>query len=155
MKKTIIISLICLSIVSFYSCNKCRYLDCYFGDTSGRFRIISKANGNDLVFGNNSIYDKSKIKFFSLNGVDTTFFDYKPETRYGNNTPDSILRVYYLTEPKGLTFIKLNNVDVDTLTMTYLTENTKCCGVVTTISKFIYNNTNDIGGNGETRELKK
>lgn len=39
--------------------------------------------------------------------------------------------------------------------MTYLTENSKCCGAVTTISKFIYNYTNDIGSNGEVRELKK
>jgi hypothetical protein len=155
MKKTILILLICFCVILFYACDKCRYLDCSVTNTSAQFRIISKTNGYDLVFGNNSIYDKNKIKFFSLNGNDTVFFQYSPESRYLNDTRDSILKVYYLTEPKGLTFIKLSNTDVDTLTMTYLTENTKCCGVVTTISKFIYNNTNDIGGNGETRELKK
>lgn len=92
MKKIIILSFFCLTIVTFYSCDKCRYLDCYFGDTSGRFRIISKINGNDLVFGNNSIYDKSKLKFFSLNGNDTSFFqyDYEPSS---SNFRDSILKV--------------------------------------------------------------
>ncbi len=155
MKNILIFSFIVFITLSFWSCNKCRYLDCIFSDYCAQFRIVSKANGNDLIFGINSIYDKNKIKFFSLNGNDTTFFQHSPVPRYLNSDRDSILKVYYNSEPKGLTFIKFNNVDVDTLTITYLTKNTECCGNVTTISKFLYNNTNEIGSNDEVRELKK
>ncbi len=154
MKKIILIFFVSLFVILFYACDKCRYFDCISSDTSGQFRIVSKVNGNDLVFGTNSIYDKNKIKFFSLNGTDTTFFQHSL-VKYSGNNYDSILKVYFLTEPTEFTFIKLNNVDIDTLTMKYVSETTKCCGLVTTISKFIYNNTHDIGGNSETRELKK
>ena len=155
MNKKAFILIISLCILTFYSCDKCGNLDCAVSDYSGQFRILNKSNGNDLVFGSNSIYDKNKIKFYSLNGNDTTFFQYSAENRYLRNSNDSILKVYYLTEPKGLTFIKLNNTDIDTISMIYSTNNTKCCGVVTTISKFIFNNTNDIGDNSEVRELRK
>lgn len=144
-----------VAVCAFYSCDKCRFLDCSVTNTSAQFRIVSKLNGNDLVFGSNSIYDKNKIKFFSLNGNDTSFFQYSPINRYSSDIRDSILKVYFPENLQGIVFIKLTNVDVDTLTLTYVTENTKCCGAVTTISKFIYNNTNDIGSNGEIRELKK
>ena len=155
MRKKAFFLIISIYMIAFYSCDKCKNLDCVVSDYSGQFRILNKSNGNDLVFGSNSIYDKNKIKFYSLIGNDTAFFQYKAESRYLNSATDSILVVYYLSEPKGLTFIKLNNTDIDTLSMTYLTANTKCCGAVTTISKFTFNNTNDIGDNGEVRELRK
>jgi hypothetical protein len=155
MKSIMLAIYVCVVVFAFYSCDKCRYLDCISSDYSAQFRIVSKINGNDLVFGNNSIYDKNKIKFFYLKGNDTSFLQYNPISRYLNDTRDSILDISFPENFQPIIFIKLNNVDTDTLAMTYLTENTKCCGVVTTISKLIYNNTNDIIKEGGIRELKK
>jgi hypothetical protein len=155
MKKTILISLISFFVISFYACDKCRYLDCSVTDTSALFRIVDKSNGKDLVFGNNAIYDKNKIKFFTLNGSDTTFFKCSSENKYGISTEDSILKVYFPENLQMKVLMQLNNVDTDTLGILYKTEDTKCCGSVTTISKFLYNTTNDIGGNNEVKVLKK
>ncbi len=155
MKKTILISLISFCVITFCACDKCRLLDCSVTDTSALFRIVDKSNGKDLVFGNNAIYDKNKIKFFTLNGADTTFFKCSPENKYGISTEDSILKVYFPENVQMKVLMQLNNVDTDTLGLSYKTEDTKCCGSVTTISKFLYNTTNDIGGNNEVKILKK
>jgi hypothetical protein len=155
MKKTIFISLISFCVITFYACDKCRLLDCSVTDTSALFRVVDKSNGKDLVFGNNPIYDKNKIKFFTLNGTDTTFFKCSPENKYGISTQDSILKVYFPENVQMQVLIQLNNVDTDTLRLSYNTENTKCCGSVTTISKFLYNTTNDLGGNDQVKILKK
>jgi hypothetical protein len=82
-------------VLILISCDPCRYLDCVVDDHFGKFKIVSKIDGKDLVFGPNAIYDKTKIKFYSLNGIDTNFFQYTP-TRISSSGYDSILYVRFL-----------------------------------------------------------
>lgn len=57
---------------------ECGYLDCFENNYDGHFRIVKASDGTDLVFGASKIYDKRKIRFYTLKGVDTIFFDYHP-----------------------------------------------------------------------------
>ena len=136
------------------SCDPCRNLDCISDNYFGQFRIVSKAGGKDLVFGPNAIYNPKKIKFYSLNGTDTTFFQYTPTTFSGKGY-DSILYVRFYPEITTPVYIMLNNLDTDTLTITYNTFKTKCCGTITEIKQFRYNNIIDIPGDKGTQEIKK
>ena len=144
---TIILGLI------FYSCNKCDNLDCLTDNYYGQFRIVRATDGKDLVFGPNKIYDKNQIKFYSLIGVDTTFFDYQT-IKFPNTGYDSILYVRFF--PKAdIAYMRLSNGDVDTLNISYNTFNTKCCGTITEIINFRFNNLLDIPGDKGTQEIKK
>jgi hypothetical protein len=143
-----------LSVFVLISCDPCKNLDCISDNHYGQFRIVSKIDGKDLVFGNNAIYDHTKIKFYSLNGTDTNFFQYSA-IKFSGIGYDSILYVRFYPETTKPTFMKLNNLDTDTLSITYNTYKTKCCGTVTEITKFRYNNIIDILGNQGTQEIKK
>jgi hypothetical protein len=141
-------------ILSLLSCDPCDNLDCITDDYYGQFRIISKTDGKDLVFGPNAIYNLREIKFYSLNGTDTTFFQFEP-TRFPGTGYDSILYVRFFPKATANTYMKLSSLDTDTLAITYNTFNTKCCGTITEIIKFRYNNSIDIPGNQGTQELRK
>jgi hypothetical protein len=134
------------------SCDPCTG-DCIYDNYHGQFRIVSASTGNDLVFGANRVYDKNKFRFYSLKGTDTVFFDYQtiknPNTGY-----DSILYVRFFPMA-DVAYMQLSNGDIDTLGITYNTRNTKCCGTITEITKFRYNNTVDIPGDKGTQEIKK
>jgi hypothetical protein len=115
---------------------------------------VNKTDGKDLVFGPNAIYDQSKIKFYSVKGTDTTFFQYSPVKAPGNGY-DSILQVNFHPETTTPVYIKLSNLDTDTLAITYNSYKTKCCGTITEITNFRYNNSIDMPGNKGTQEIKK
>lgn len=152
--KHIIGILFSLLLIGMASCDHCNNLDCLSSNYHGQFRIVSKADNKDLVFGSASIYDKDSIKFFSLKNSDTTFYETKairfPITRYD----DSILVVDFFPGTTNA-FIQLNSRDTDTLTMTYSSRDSKCCGTIVEIDNFKLNNSTDLGGNGETREIRK
>ncbi len=137
----------------FYSCDPCNNLDCISDNYSGQFRIVKATDHKDLIFGPDKIYDKNAIKFYSIEGSDTTFFDYQP-MNFSNTGYDSVLYVRFF--PKADTaYIRLSNSDIDTLTISYDTFNTKCCGTITEITNFRFNNSLDIPGNKGTQEIKK
>jgi hypothetical protein len=50
--------------------------------------------------------------------------------------------------------MRLSNADIDTLQITYQSRPTKCCGTITEIKNFRFNNTVNLPGQG-TQELKK
>ena len=139
------------------SCDPCNNLDCMYSNYNGQFRIISRNDNKDLVFGPDKIYDKSQIRFYSLNGTDTTYFEtkaiYAPGTGY-----DSILSVNFFTASSpvsSIAYMRLSNGDVDTLNLAYQSITSKCCGTVTEINNFRVNNVTDLGNNSNTREIKK
>jgi len=146
--------LLFLAVVTFFSCDPCSRLDCIANNHFGQFRITSKVDGKDLVFGSNAIYDKTKIKFYSLNNADTTFFEYST-IKFPGSGYDSILYIRFYPETTTPVYMKLNNTDTDTLAITYNTFGTKCCGTITEIIKFRYNNLIDIPGDQGTQEIKK
>jgi hypothetical protein len=141
-----------LSVVLFHSCDRCHNLDCPPG-YHGQFRIVSAVDGKDLLFGPNKIYDRDQIKFYSVNGADTTYFGYQ-SIKWPNIGPDSVLLVRFF--PKNeIAYMRLSNGDVDTLTISYNTLETDCCGITATISNFRFNNSVDFPGDKGTQEIKK
>ena len=144
--------LVILSGVLFHSCDRCHNLDCPSG-YHGQFRIVSAMDGRDLVFGPNKIYDKDQIKFYSVTGADTTYFGYQ-SIKLPNIGYDSVLFVRFF--PKNeITYMRLSNGDVDTLTISYNTFETRCCGITAIISNFRFNNSVDLPGDKGTQEIKK
>lgn len=136
-----------------FSCNPCAHFDCLSNNYFGQFRIVSAADGKDLVFGPTKIYDKNQIKFYSLHGADTTFFDYET-INFANTAYDSILYVHFF--PKAdIAYMRLSDGDIDTLKISYNTFETKCCGIITEITNFRFNNLIDIPGNKGTQEIRK
>jgi hypothetical protein len=135
-----------------FSCNPCANLDCLSNDFDGQFRIVSAADGKDLVFGPSKIYDKNQIKFYSLQTTDTTFFNLET-IRYPNVGYDSILLVSFIPKT-DIAYMRLSNGDIDTLSITYNSFNTKCCGTITEIKNFRFNNSVDIPGKG-IQEIRK
>lgn len=138
--------------VLIYSC-QCAYLDCITSNYNGQFRIVSATNGADLVFGPTKIYDKAQIRFYALKGSDTTFFEYQT-IKFPNTGYDSILYVNFFPKP-DVAYMKLSNGDIDTLKITSITYDTKCCGTITEITNFRFNNSVDIPGNNGTQEIRK
>jgi hypothetical protein len=140
--------------ILFSSCDPCRNLDCISDSISGQFRIVSKTGSKDLVFGPTSVYDKTKIKFYTLKGSDTIFFQYNT-AKFAGNGYDSILYVRFYPATMTSAYMKLSDTDTDTLDITYNTFKTRCCGTITEITKFRYNNLIDIPGKAGTQEIKK
>ncbi len=136
-----------------FSCDPCKNIDCLSDNYSGQFRIVSAGDGKDLIFGPNKIYDKREIKFYSLKGTDTTFFEYET-INFGGIGYDSILHVRFFPKT-DVAYMRLNNVDIDTLNISFNTFNTKCCGTITEITNFRFNNRTDIPGSEGTQEIKK
>jgi hypothetical protein len=140
-----------LSGVLFHSCDRCHNLDCPT-NYHGQFRIVSAIDGKDLVFGPNKIYDKDQIKFYSIKGADTTYFGFY--TFKSPNGYDSILNVLFF--PKNeIAYMRLSNGDVDTLTISYNTFETECCGITDNISNFRFNNSVDLPGDKGTQVIQK
>lgn len=144
---------LCFSAVLFYSCNPCNYLDCLGSNYSAQFRIVSAVDGTDLLFGQKKIYDQKKIRFFSLNGTDTSYFE-SEAVNYSNAGFDSILQVNFFPQ-QDTAFMKLSNGDVDTIAITYKSMDTKCCGNITEIAKFSLNGNVDLPGNRSIQIIKK
>lgn len=153
MKRLFLFASIIFMGLLFNSCNSCKWLDCVTSNYSGQFRIVSGADGKDLVFGPNKIYDKNEIKFYTLNGTDTVFFDYEPANFPGAGY-DSILYVQFFPQP-DIAYMRLNNIDVDTINFSYDSYKTKCCGTITEITNFRFNNAVNIPGNEGTQAIRK
>lgn len=148
-----LLSLAIITAFLLYSCDPCNNLDCISDNYYGQFRIVRATDGKDMVFGPAKIYDKDQIEFYSVKGADTTFLDYEtikfPGTGY-----DSILYVRFF--PKAdIVYMRLSASDVDTISVSYNTFNTRCCGSITEIKNFRLNNLIDIPGNKGTQEIMK
>ena len=148
-----LVFLIVANTTLLIACDPCKNLDCVGNNYDGQFRIVSASTGNDLVFGPNRIYDRNQIKFYSLNGTDTTFFEYQA-IKFGGTGYDSILHVRFYP-PSDVAYVRLSSSDIDTLNIAYNTTPTKCCGTITEITNFSYNNAVDIPADKGTQELKK
>lgn len=138
---------------AFYSCDPCRNLDCVSDRYEGQFRITSATTGTDLLFGPNRVYDRNQVRFYALKGTDTTYFT-QQAVRFGGTAYDSILQVRFYPQT-DVAYLRLSNGDIDTLAISYKTTPTRCCGTITEITRFRYNNAVDLPGDGGTLELKK
>jgi hypothetical protein len=141
------------SVLLIYSCTPCSNLDCPPPNTEGWFRVLNATNGKDLVFGADKRYDKKQVKFYGLNGSDTSFLEYKPE-QYRGQGYDSVLFVYFKPAFETV-YMRLNDVDTDTLHITYKTVSGRCCGTITSVKEFTYNNKLKINGTYGIMHLNK
>jgi len=140
-----------MAIISTLVSSCCAYVNCSPNDYA-RFRILRASNGEDLVFGPNRLYDKDQIKFYSLHGTDTTFFNYAPIS--GGVGLDSLLYVNFSSLPE-VAYIRLSSTDIDTLLVTHGSVKDRCCGTFEAIKKFRYNNALDVSMDAGVQELKK
>ena len=116
------------------------------------FRIVSKTDNKDLLFGSNKIYDISKLKIYSLKGTDTNFVNLQPYRLVIANY-DSVIQFTIPTKIDTL-FIKLSNSDTDTITATYGLTTERCC-TYNSIRLLNYNNTGAMANYNGTVEFKK
>lgn len=145
--------LIFFIVFIFCACDPCRNLDCITDRIEGQFRIVATADGRDLIFGQNKIYDIDQIRFYSVQGSDTTFFQTQA-IRFPGAGYDSILYVRFFPIAE-IAYMRLNESDTDTLKISYNTRETKCCGTVAEITNFRLNSSINIPGDNETQEIKK
>jgi hypothetical protein len=146
--------LFALSIAMLFASCTCAYMDCISSNYDGQFRIVRATDNADLVFGPERIYDKSNIRFFTLKGTDTIFFEYTPTAFGATASDDSVLNVRFF--PRSDTaYMQLSNGDVDTLALSFKTYRSKCCGTITEITNYRWNNKENLPGNSGTQLLKK
>jgi hypothetical protein len=148
-----VIILMAIFTTSLVACDPCKNLDCKYSNYFGQFRIISKTDNKDLIFGPNKVYNKEQIRFYTIIGTDTTFFETMATYQPGSGF-DSILAVNFFPAA-SIAYMRLSNGDVDTLILTYQSTPSKCCGTITEINNFKLNNATDLGNNSRTREIKK
>ncbi|MET4075392.1 hypothetical protein [Hymenobacter sp. UYCo722] len=134
------------------SCLTCSNVDCLGSDYTVYFSIVSATTGKNLVFGPDKLYRKEKIRFYTLRGSDTIVLDYKAAPPL--NSRDSVLQVYFYPKT-GVAYMQLNSRDTDTLSISYNTSTTKCCGTNTEITNLRFNDKIDIPGNRGTQKIKK
>jgi hypothetical protein len=115
------------------------------------FRIVNKNTGKDLVYGPDKIYDRTQMKVFLVKGVDTTVINIK--ALYGSSPSDSIL-YFDLPARSDTGYLRLNSLDVDTLTLSYGLANSRCC-TFNTIQAVNYNNSGLIQTKDSIVNLKK
>jgi hypothetical protein len=129
-----------LFLVVFFSSCCLGNRKCNESDLSVSFRLLNAVNGEDLIFGANSVYDKNSIKFYSLTGNDTLFHSYQAAA-YSNNPQDSFLFVVFDYRKIETVYVMLASSDVDTLNVIYETNTSQCCQDYSTINLLRYNNT--------------
>lgn len=151
LKSSLFIAILAVLLLS--SCDPCKNLDCLFSNYEGRFRIVNSSNNNDLLFGPTAIYDKNRIRFYTLRNGDTSFFEQQVVKSFESSV-DSVLMVRFFPETPTA-FIRFGNGDTDTLDITYQTQDTRCCGRVTEITNFRLNNNTDIPGNRRMQVIRK
>ncbi len=130
-----------LSVVILLGCDPCRNLDCISSNIEGRFRFSNQENKN-LLYGEFAVYDS--IRFYSINGSDTTFYSQYTQP-IGDNFPDSILHITFNPPTNSIVFIDYDGIEKDTLDLTFHSYGTECCGTITNITNFRYNNQIDLG----------
>lgn len=141
-------------VALFSSCNPCSRLDCNSDNYSVRFKIKGSATGHDLIFGNNRIFDFAKLKCYSINGLDSTFYKIKKEPS-GISFTDSLIQIEFYPATSNPVYLQLSQNDQDTLLNQFKSYTSKCCGVITDISQIKYNNTTVFNGGYETVEIRK
>ncbi len=129
-----------ISIFSIASCclgnRKCNQ-----GFTGATFRIVDKLTSQDLVFGSNAIYNPRSIQFFSMKNLDTTFHltSIVSHSSFGQ---DSVFFIDFGKQQLETVFLKLNNSDMDTLSLLYTrVDGSPCCDDYVNIKPLSFNNT--------------
>jgi non-ribosomal peptide synthetase component E (peptide arylation enzyme) len=117
-------------------------------------RIVSASDGRDLVFGQNSVYDRSKIAFYTLSGSDTTLFEFKAE-KANSAEHDSVLIVNFFPAAETA-YMRLSNGDIDTLKLAFRThKKTSCCNASSELNTITYNNAYELNVRNGAQEVKK
>jgi hypothetical protein len=145
----------CLLILCsvLFSCDPCKGLDCVSSDIFKTFRVWSSTSNNDLLYGPSAQYNRSKLRFFSVKGADTTFYLHSDE-KIGPGILDSAVSVRFLPLP-SVAYISFGNGDIDTLELALQTRQTKCCGAITSVEKVRYNGVDEMSGQARPIVLYK
>jgi hypothetical protein len=116
------------------------------------FRILSKVDGKDLVFGSSAIFDKSKIRLFSITGTDTSYSLCEP-MRLVMAGYDSVLH-FKLSAKPAILFLQLSDNDIDSIKSSYGVTAGRCCSY-NSISLLSYNDGAPQQNSNGTVEFRK
>lgn len=121
----------------FTSCDPCRNLECVTSDLELSFLFLDEA-GNNVAYGDSAAYDS--IRFYSLNGIDTTFYSARPYLYQRNSISDTAIAVEFNQPTTSDILIDYDGQEQDTLVLDITSRKTKCCGTISDIYSFRYNN---------------
>ncbi len=122
------------------ACNPCRNLDCLTSRYDFRFEIVDKISGENLVFGQNSIFEFKEIRLYALMGSDTVYYPTYREEGFGSMNQDTVIAAE-IFPPTGVLFLEYPDQSRDTLSLTFSQRDTECCGFITTITSVTRNGT--------------
>lgn len=136
-------------LITFYSAC-CNRVDCEQTSYSADFRILSKENNTDLLFGPTHIYNPHKIKVFALINSDTVYYN----TELSYVLQDSSLYVEF-DPPVNPAYMQFEDGDIDTLNVYTWTSTEKCCSHLMKVVEFQHNGAERIENEYPTTALYK
>lgn len=104
------------------------------------FRLLDKSNSSNLIFCTANVFDNNRILFFAdNNGKLDTIFRYT-NNDYGttNISCDSLISVFANISYSKI-YMKLNNTDIDTISLTYVSTGSSYCGYYDNVSTIKFN----------------
>ncbi|MEM9546856.1 MAG: hypothetical protein AAGA77_12830 [Bacteroidota bacterium] len=119
-----------LVLTIFISCreeNACEGVECVPVFPDLNLRVVSEADSIDLLIGSESIFDVDKITLFEIIETDTIAFDFKPQTLLGGSL-EMMLQFDKIDSNSPELFLQLDDSTLEILNVTYLIEETECCG---------------------------
>ena len=141
MKIEVIWKYVIASIIIIFIGVCCRYVDCLYDDYSCAFVIKSKNNGEDLIFGEKSSYNRNNMTCFSVSQNDTIYYEIS-FIEYHSKISDSAISIQFYPETSNQIYFKIDNIDSDTIILKFNSYNTTCCGNITEISNVNINRVN-------------
>ena len=152
MKTNKLIVLVFTLFIVIVSCGKEVYCDCIGENPDIYIRIINEKDSTDLLFGETNIYSSKEISAYTLDSNSSIDLDVRT-LNYGGGVSDSIL----VLENPDFTFssviLDYGNLDVDTLTISFETLESECCGVIRRVNSVLHNGIESYDGSIST--LKK
>lgn len=104
------------------------YQKCAEDSNDASFTIVSGKTGEDLLFGAKRKYIADSTKLFSILLGDTTFHYFQVGL---NRNLDSSLNANFGFQPIDTLYLQLSDGDIDTLSIIYKDNNSRCCPTTT------------------------
>src|SRR4051812_49639899 len=128
MKYNLFAPAISISFLITLLANCCPERKCLQTELWRAFRITDAQNGSDLIFGPNRCYDPYLVKMFSVSGSDTVYHNIRPGKYSPPPVTDSLLLGELSFGRYETIYVRLNQVDTDTMKISYgYSDGGNCC----------------------------
>ena len=130
-----------LLVVCFFNLGCC-VVKCDLETPILQFRLLSKSDSTNLIFGLNKKFDYGKISIYCINNSnksDTTRISkFNYPDYYRNVASDSIIMLSIFKENIKV-YIDYDNTHIDSLSINYNSVSSRCCGTSSWINELKYN----------------